>query len=209
MSVLVLSVQLLLGIPFLQENAIGYASRAFELTRQFLYEWTVNWRFVDEEVFNSPIFAINLLVLHAVLTIAFLAARWIRPSGEEIDTFAQKFIEGRSKKFPLSSKYITTTILSSMAIGMLCARSLHYQFYAYLAWTSPFLLWQANFHPVLIYAVWAVQEWAWNVFPSTNASSAAVVGCLGVQVVMLLASDNFSQGPTDEVKKATAEQKTK
>lgn len=46
-------------------------------------------------------------------------------------------------------------------------------------------------------------------FPSTNASSAAVVGCLGVQVVMLLASDNFSQGPADEAKKATAELKTK
>lgn len=208
-SILMLTVQVLLGIPFLQENAIGYASRAFELTRQFLYEWTVNWRFMDEEVFDSPVFTINLLVLHAVLIIAFLATRWIRPSGEEIDTFAQKFIEGRSTKVPLSSKYITTTILASMAIGMLCARSLHYQFYAYLAWTTPFLLWQANFHPVLIYAVWAVQEWGWNVFPSTNASSAAVVGCLGVQVVMLLASDNFSQGPADEAKKATAEQKTK
>ncbi|RAO69916.1 uncharacterized protein BHQ10_005928 [Talaromyces amestolkiae] len=201
--------QVLLGIPFLQENAIGYVSRAFELTRQFLYEWTVNWRFMDEEVFDSPVFAINLLVLHAVLVIAFLATRWIRPSGEEIDTFAQKFIEGRSTKVPLSSKYITTTILSSMAIGMLCARSLHYQFYAYLAWTTPFLLWQAKLHPVLIYAVWAVQEWGWNVFPSTIASSAAVVVCLGFQVVMLLASDNFSQGPTDEAKKATAEQKTK
>ena len=204
-----LTAQVLLGIPFLQENAIGYVSRAFELTRQFLYEWTVNWRFMDQEVFDSPVFAINLFVLHAVLITAFLATRWIRPSGEEIDTFAQKFIEGRSTKVILSSKYITTTILSSMAIGMLCARSLHYQFYAYLAWTTPFLLWQAKFHPVLIYAVWAVQEWGWNVFPSTNASSAAVVGCLGVQVVMLLASDNFSQGPADEAKKATAEQKTK
>lgn len=143
-----------------------------------------------------------------VLILAFLATRWIRPSGEEINIFAQTFLEGRSTKSPLSSKYITTTILSSMVIGMLCARSLHYQFYAYLAWTTPFLLWQANFHPVLVYTVWAVQEWGWNVFPSTNASSAAVVGCLAVQVVMLLANDNFSQGPLDE--KATAEQqKTK
>jgi alpha-1,3-mannosyltransferase len=200
----------LLGIPFLQENAIGYVSHAFELTRQFLYEWTVNWRFIDEETFESPVFALNILVLHAVLILAFLATRWIRPSGEELDTFAQKFLGGRSTRIPLSSKYVTTTILSSMVIGMLCARSLHYQFYAYLAWATPFLLWQAKLHPVLIYAVWAVQEWGWNVFPSTNASSAAVVVSLAVQVVMLLASDNFSQAPADEAKKATQEhQKTK
>jgi alpha-1,3-mannosyltransferase len=34
----------------------------------------------------------------------------------------------------------------------------------------------------LIYVVWALQEWAWNVFPSTNASSAVVVMSLAVQV---------------------------
>ncbi|EED23253.1 alpha-1,3-mannosyltransferase (Alg3), putative [Talaromyces stipitatus ATCC 10500] len=201
--------QVLLGIPFLRENAIGYASRAFELTRQFLYEWTVNWRFVGEEVFESPIFSINLLVLHVVLILAFLATRWIRPSGEELDFFAQKFIEGRSTRHPLSSKYITTTLLTSMVIGMLCARSLHYQFYAYLGWTTPFLLWQAKLHPVLIYAVWAMQEWGWNVFPSTNASSAAVVACLAVQVVMLLLNDDSSQGLSEDIKKSVGEQKTK
>lgn len=38
-------------------------------------------------------------------------------------------------------------------------------------------------HPVLIYTTWAVQEWAWNVYPSTHASSIVVVGCLAVQVV--------------------------
>ena len=37
-------------------------------------------------------------------------------------------------------------------------------------------------HPILIYAVWAVQEWAWNVYPSTDISSMVVVGCLAVQV---------------------------
>jgi alpha-1,3-mannosyltransferase len=75
-----------------------------------------------------------------------------------------------------------TVMLSSLAIGLFCARSLHYQFFAYLAWATPFLLWRAGLHPVLIYVVWALQEWAWNVFPSTNASSAVVVLSLAVQV---------------------------
>lgn len=38
-------------------------------------------------------------------------------------------------------------------------------------------------HPFIIYAIWAAQEWAWNVYPSTKISSMVVVGCLSVQVV--------------------------
>ena len=75
-----------------------------------------------------------------------------------------------------------TTLLTATIIGMLCARSLHYQFYAYIAWATPFLLWRAGFHPVVQYALWAAQEWAWNVYPSTPASSATVVGVLAVTV---------------------------
>jgi alpha-1,3-mannosyltransferase len=75
-----------------------------------------------------------------------------------------------------------TTILTANIIGMLCARSLHYQFYAYLAWVTPFLLWRARLHPVLQYVLWGAQEWAWNVYPSTPASSMTVVGVLAVTV---------------------------
>ena len=79
-----------------------------------------------------------------------------------------------------------TVMLTSLAVGLLCARSLHYQFFAYLAWASPFLLWRADFHPVLVCIVWALQEWAWNVFPSTSASSLIVVLSLAAQVFGVL-----------------------
>lgn len=36
-------------------------------------------------------------------------------------------------------------------------------------------------NPILIFVVCGLQEWAWNVFPSTSVSSAVVVGCLAVQ----------------------------
>lgn len=83
----------------------------------------------------------------------------------------------------ITPNFIMTAMLSAVAIGLLCARSLHYQFYAYLAWTTPFLLWKAGFHPVVQYALWGAQEWAWNVFPSTPLSSATVVGVLATTVV--------------------------
>lgn len=177
---------MLLAIPFLQENPVGYASRAFELTRQFLFKWTVNWRFVGEETFGSTPFAVNLLLMHVFLLLIFLTARWVQPSGLEVDAFAWKFLEGRLPRITLSNRFVTTTLLTSLAIGLLCARSLHYQFFAYLSCATPFLLWQARFHPVLIYLVWAVQEWAWNVFPSTKSSSVAVVLCLSIQVFAIL-----------------------
>jgi alpha-1,3-mannosyltransferase len=61
-------------------------------------------------------------------------------------------------------------------IGSLFARSLHYQFYSWTAWTMPFLLWRTGWHPVFQFAIFALEEWAWNVFPSTRASSLTVVG---------------------------------
>lgn len=36
---------------------------------------------------------------------------------------------------------------------------------------------------MLVYVTWAAQEWAWNVYPSTRASSAVVVACLAMQVL--------------------------
>ena len=40
----------------------------------------------------------------------------------------------------------------------------------------PFLLWRTGWPPVVQILVWVVEEWAWNVYPSTTASSIAVVG---------------------------------
>jgi hypothetical protein len=75
----------------------------------------------------------------------------------------------------IANKTILTILFTSNMIGSLFARSLHYQFYSWTAWTMPFLLWQTGWHPVLEVVTWMVEEWAWNVFPSTRASSFAVV----------------------------------
>ncbi|KAL4890216.1 putative alpha-1,3-mannosyltransferase [Aspergillus ambiguus] len=188
LGILALLVQVLLAIPFLQANPIGYVSRAFELTRQFMFKWTVNWRFVGEEVFLSTQFSLGLLALHVSLLGIFVAAAWLKPTGPNLTDFLQNIIQGRHRCVPLSKSFTMTALLTSLAIGLLCARSLHYQFFAYLSWATPFLLWRAGFHPVLIYALWALQEWAWNVYPSTDQSSLVVVFSLCAQVFGVLAN---------------------
>ncbi|CAG8124384.1 unnamed protein product [Penicillium salamii] len=182
-------VQIFLAVPFIQVNATGYFSRAFELSRQFMFKWTVNWRFVGEETFLSKEFSLGLLVLHISLLAIFFAS-WMKSSGTNVVRFLQDIIQRRQQTVPLSKPFTMSVMLSSLAIGLLCARSLHYQFFAYLAWATPFLLWRAEIHPVLIYAMWALQEWAWNVYPSTDASSTVVVLSLAVQVFGVLLNES-------------------
>ncbi|KAM0716950.1 hypothetical protein Q7P37_006802 [Cladosporium fusiforme] len=181
-------VQVVLGYEFLGTNARSYLSKAFEFSRQFMFKWTVNWRFVGEDAFLSRPFSIALLTAHAVLLLAFLQTQWLRPAGISIFGVHRLLLSPPSQQEHdritrrVTPNFVLTTILTAMMVGCLCARSLHYQFYAYIAWSTPFLLWQAGLHPVLVYAIWAAQEVAWNVYPSTNVSSMVVVGCLATAV---------------------------
>jgi len=86
----------------------------------------------------------------------------------------------------ITPRYVLCSILSANTIGMLCARSLHYQFYSWLAWGTPYVLWQSGLGPMWVILVWTAQEWAWNVFPSTSTSSSIVVGVLALSVIGLL-----------------------
>lgn len=77
-ALIMVQMQFLLGTPFLSEAPRSYLAGAFEFTRQFLFEWTVNWRFVGEEMFLSRTFSLGLLALHAALLFVFAVTRWIK-----------------------------------------------------------------------------------------------------------------------------------
>ncbi|RFU32080.1 hypothetical protein B7463_g4279, partial [Scytalidium lignicola] len=206
---LMAQLQIVIALAFLPTNAIGYLSRAFEFSRQFLFKWTVNWRFVGEDTFLSREFSVSLLVGHLSVLILFIMTRWLRLSGKspmELIQRALKFEEPlgtaqRAVSIRVTPNYIMTTILTAVAIGMLFARSLHYQFYAYIAWATPFLLWRSGLNPVFQYSLWMAQEWAWNVYPSTDTSSIVVVGMLLATVVSVwLGTMNDFNEPLEETK---------
>lgn len=199
-------VQTVLAWPFLAVNPAGYVGRAFELSRQFFFRWTVNWRFVGEDRFLSRPFAVSLLALHVALLAAFATTRWLRPTGQSPVSLVHTVLASRRLPFTASQelvlarsaatpRYVATTVLAANVVGLLAARSLHYQFYAYLAWATPYLLWRAGAHPLAQYGLWALQEWAWNVFPSTPLSSAVVVGVLAATVALTWwgATDEYRQ----------------
>ena len=187
LAALMAQVQVAIAIPFISANWQGYVGRAFELSRQFKFEWTVNWRMVGEEMFLSSGFSNTLLLLHAVMLSVFISTKWLRPADRSLNEMLLDMVrlkppfspeEERRISNRLTPRYVMTTILGANIVGLLFARSLHYQFYAYLAWTTPYLLWRVSPIPGLEYAVVLLQEWAWNVFPSTDSSSRMVVNIL-------------------------------
>ncbi|KAK6404484.1 dolichyl-P-Man:Man(5)GlcNAc(2)-PP-dolichol alpha-1,3-mannosyltransferase [Oleoguttula sp. CCFEE 5521] len=203
-AVLMMQVQAMLGYEFIVEDVYSYFGRAFELSRQFFFKWTVNWRFVGEETFLSRNFSLGLLAAHGGLLVTFLGTRWLKPARITLSGLEWMLLEpprgAAQAKIARSvtPDFVFSVVASAMLIGCLCARSLHYQFFAYIAWLTPYVLWRSGLHPVAVYAVWAAQEWAWNVYPSTDTSSVVVVGCLAASVL----ASWFAIGRTEGVKLA-------
>lgn len=188
---LVVQVQIAIAIPFIGKNAKGYLGRAFELSRQFKYEWTVNWRMVPEDIFLSRWFALTLLAGHVAVLLIFITKRWIQPTDRSLFALIPPLLRGQSPftqreemviASRLTPEFVTTTMLSANIIGLLFARSLHYQFYAYVAWATPYLIWRMQLNGATVWSFWALQEYAWNVFPSTTYSSLTVVTTLYLAV---------------------------
>ena len=177
---------MLLGYPFLAANPRGYMVRAFDFSRQFLFRWTVNWRFVGERVFLSQTFAVGLLAVHAGLILVFLSTRWLsKPLAQVVRDLVRPPPPQEQARLvrQVTPDYVLTVILTSTIIGCLCARSLHYQFFAYIAWSTPFLLWKGRVSLIPMLIMWAGQEWAWNVYPVTKHSSGLVVWSLAAQLL--------------------------
>ncbi|EEP80410.1 conserved hypothetical protein [Uncinocarpus reesii 1704] len=66
LGMLSLLLQLLIAVPFLQRNPVGYFSRAFEFTRQFLFKWTGLLNvFID----SAPISSISLTQILLALSV--------------------------------------------------------------------------------------------------------------------------------------------
>lgn len=134
-------IQILMGLPFLLHNPHSYISAAFDFSRTFLYEWTVNWRFLDKETFLHPALSKALLGLHFIFLCTFGLYRWT-----DISRIGLKWISLTWKGDPVtvSPAYIVLTLCTSNLIGMTFARSLHYQFYSWYALQLPLFAWASS-----------------------------------------------------------------
>lgn len=141
----------LLGLPFLTTYPTSYLSRAFEFSRVFTFTWSVNWQFLSEDIFTSQRFALLLLFLHIRLLWSFAQYHWFKEEGGILPAVSQFFQRenGDEKKRPTPAavaaalEYKDTVLkilFTSNFVGIICARSLHYQFYSWYFHTLPFVL---------------------------------------------------------------------
>lgn len=170
----------------------NYLKYAFDFSRKFMYKWTVNWRFVTEEVFLSDTFANALLVGHVSVLLFFLFTRFASRKiiGKSFGALVKDGIFRPFSKTVVKNNLITSPetgprlILLIFAvtnlIGITFARSLHYQFLSWYCWLIPFILHACGFGVVLGSALFVAHEWCWNVYPSTVLSSKVLVWLLGL-----------------------------
>jgi alpha-1,3-mannosyltransferase len=62
-------------------NPSGYMNRAFEFSREFFYIWTVNFKFLPEEIFLSKKLAMGLLAGHLLTLIGYGFTKWTSADG--------------------------------------------------------------------------------------------------------------------------------
>ncbi|XP_073001580.1 dol-P-Man:Man(5)GlcNAc(2)-PP-Dol alpha-1,3-mannosyltransferase isoform X1 [Typha latifolia] len=187
--------QILLGLPFLLSYPVAYISRAFNLGRVFIHFWSVNFKFVPESVFISKEFASALLVLHLTVLLMFAHFRWSKHEGGLFQLLnsrlsdalskslsIKKFLTLESRLIVLSKEHIITVMFVGNFIGVVFARSLHYQFYSWYFYSLPFLLWKTPFPTPVRLLLFAGVELCWNIYPSTFYSSILLL-CIHLSIL--------------------------
>jgi len=183
------SVQILLGIPFILTNPIAYIRGAFNLGRVFLYEWTVNWRFLPEDIFTNSYFHVGLLVLHITLLLFFYSSALTYLQSYAtligIKKKVKKQLSDHKEKVNMdtASQLFLLPLFIANLIGIACSRSLHYQFYVWYFHSLPYLLWSTRFTSIGRLCILGIIEMCWNTFPSTCLSSMTLHLC---HIIILL-----------------------
>jgi alpha-1,3-mannosyltransferase len=167
--------QLIFGAPFLLRYPVSYLRKAFELDRQFFYKWTVNFKFLSEEVFLSKQWSIFLLVSHVGLLCWYLGRL-----GFATRAHRRNAAKDGTDVTPFRPDHVLLTLFVSNFIGICCSRSLHYQFYCWYFSSLPLLLWQqgtgrpgtSTCYPLILRLIClASVEYAFLTFPATPVSS--------------------------------------
>lgn len=176
--------QILLSLPFLlSDHPRVYIAQAFDLSRQFLFKWTVNLRFLGEDLFLHPALGRGLLLLHAALLILFGLTRWTGLNVEGLDWIRRTWRNGDRKE--MTPRIAVLILLTSNLIGICCARSLHYQFFSWYSQSVPLLTWESRLPFGVKLPLPLMIELVWNVYPPDSASSAMLCAANATLVVGL------------------------
>lgn len=191
--------QLLVGAPFLWHAPAGYISKAFEFSRVFMHQWSVNFAFLTEDQFLVKSLSLGLIVSHLVLLVAFGHFRWTESSTSGIlgllgfhaaserraswrRSFQLWWLWMRDfEQRQLRPSHVIHCLFTCNFIGIAAARTLHYQFYLWYFHTLPLLLLTSTLPTLVRVAVLVFTEAVFNIYPPrATAALALLVGNLAL-----------------------------
>ncbi|CCK68668.1 dolichyl-P-Man:Man(5)GlcNAc(2)-PP-dolichol alpha-1,3-mannosyltransferase KNAG_0B02260 [Huiozyma naganishii CBS 8797] len=183
--------QIVVATPFLLHFPREYISGAFNFERQFFHHWSINWQFISEDVFLGQLFQRGLLITHIVLLVILILFKHV----EIIPDGIKSLVQPRTSVHKLSSTELVNTVpfilIMSNFIGIICARSLHYQFLSWYHWTIPILIHWSKL-PFFIGPIWYVcHEWCWNSYPPNDTASVLLFFCNTSLLSIILLVENF------------------
>lgn len=98
-------------------------------------------------------------------------------SGKKVAKKPETVVEHYSINYDVLSQLFILPMFIVNLIGVVCARSLHYQFYSWYFHSLPYLLWCCNYSNIVRFLILALVELCWNTYPSTDFTSALLHVC--------------------------------
>lgn len=95
---------------------------------------------------------------------------------ETVDDVFEEASKLESKMSKVSQLLVLPFFVCNL-IGMVCARSLHYQFYSWYYHSLVYLVFSTGFKKPVMFLLLGLIEYCWNVYPSTEFSSALLHIC--------------------------------
>lgn len=206
-----LGIQMVLGWPFLTAAPYSYISMAFNFGRQFEYDQSMNWYMFSRETFEYLQTSTLLPALTVVSLLAMAHYRWLSPPSS-MGMASKKILDGPHGLLAILPSYPRQpcswtlrkklqVILECNLIGILFARSLHYQFSLWFLQLVPVLLfgtegrrwYQTGGHRMrgwskyIAIIIWLAIEGTWN-WAKHGARSATVSTIIITGLLMLLLS---------------------
>ena len=196
--------QVLAGLPFLLHDYEAYLSKAFELGRVFTQRWSVNYQFIDNELFVSPQFGTALLAATVATWVLVWRTRWsrrafltsaeaktLRPVLRDVLHDAPVATIGGSETVAEAEERaaFTATVLTffeSNLIGVVFARSLHYQFYTWFFFSIPLVLAYTAYPRLLRLVIFALIRQGFEQYPPTPRTSVLLQGGFALALVGVL-----------------------
>jgi alpha-1,3-mannosyltransferase len=123
--------QVAIGWRYLRAHPWSYLSKAFDLGRVFELRWSVSFACLPEWIFVHPFLSWTLLLLHGAMLVVFGyragVPQWLQQR------------QRQHRKPVIDACRAAVLLWTSNLIGIAFARTLHYQFLAWMWWSLPFL----------------------------------------------------------------------